>query len=130
MLKSDENFDIFAPPNGKSKAMIVTTRYFGELAGNGTIIYVNLGSGQGVKVGDYFRVFRYQGNSNETAYQTTHIAYQIYGMGSTPRPYGPEELPRDVLGEGIVLRVAKNASTVMITLSKKQMYPGDYVELE
>jgi hypothetical protein len=29
-----------------------------------------------------------------------------------------------------VLRVAKNASTVMITLSKKQMYPGDYVEIE
>jgi hypothetical protein len=51
-------------------------------------------------------------------------------LGSTPRPYADEELPRDVLGEGIVLRVAKNASTVLITVSKKQMYPGDYVELE
>jgi hypothetical protein len=130
MLKSDEGFDIFAPPSGKSKAMIVTTRYFGELAGNGTIIYVNLGSGQGVKVGDYFRVFRYQGNSDETVYQTPRVAYQIYGMGSIIRPYSPEELPRDVLGEGVVLRVAKNASTVMITLTKKQMYPGDYVEIE
>ncbi len=130
MLKSDENFDIFAPPSGKSKAMIVTTRYFGELVGNGRIVYVNLGSAQGVKVGDYFRVFRFQGNSSEYVYQTPRVAYQIYGLGSTPRPYDPEELPRDVLGEGIVLRVAKNASTVMITLSKKQMYPGDYVEIE
>lgn len=130
MLKSDENFDIFAPPSGKSKAMIVTTRYYGELAGNGRIVYVNLGSGQGVKVGDYFRVFRYQGNSIENVYQTPHVAYQIYGLGSTPLPYEPEELPRDVLGEGIVLRVSKNASTVLITLSKKQMYPGDYVEIE
>jgi hypothetical protein len=130
MLKSDEGFDIFAPPSGKSKAMIVTTKRFGQLAANGTIVYVNLGSGQGVKVGDYFRVFRYQGNSNETVYQTPHVAYQIYGMGTPPRPYGPDELPRDVLGEGVVLRVAKNASTVLITLSKKQMYPGDYVELE
>ena len=130
MLKSDENFDIFAPPSGKSKAMIVTTRYFGELAGNGRIVYVNLGSDKGVKVGDYFRVFRFQGNSSENVYQTPDVAYQIYGLGSTPRPYANEELPRDVLGEGIVLRVAKNSSTVLITLSKKQMYPGDYVELE
>jgi hypothetical protein len=130
MLKSDENFDIFAPPSGKSKAMIVTTRYFGELAGNGRVVYVNLGSAHGVKVGDYFRVFRFQGNDSENVYQTPHVAYQIYGLGSTPRPYADEELPRDVLGEGIVLRVAKNASTVLITVSKKQMYPGDYVELE
>ncbi len=130
MLKSDENFDIFAPPSGKSKAMIVTTRYFGELVGNGRVVYVNLGSAHGVKVGDYFRVFRFQGNNSENVYQTPHVADQIYGLGSTPRPYADEELPRDVLGEGIVLRVAKNASTVLITVSKKQMYPGDYVELE
>jgi len=26
--------------------------------------------------------------------------------------------------------VSKNAATVLITVSKKQMYPGDYVELE
>jgi hypothetical protein len=130
MLKSEEGFDLFAPPSGKSKAMIVTTRYFGELATNGTIVYVNLGSAQGVKVGDYFRVFRYQGNSNETVYQTPRLAYQVFGFGSTPRPYTAAELPRDVLGEGVVLRVGKNAATVLITLGKKQMYPGDYVELE
>jgi len=130
MLKSDENFDIFAPPSGKSKAMIVTTRYFGELAGNGRVVYVNLGSAHGVKVGDYFRVFRFQGNNSENVYQTPHVADQIYGLGSTARPYADEELPRDVLGEGIVLRVAKNASTVLITVSKKQMYPGDYAEIE
>jgi hypothetical protein len=129
-LKSEEGFDIFAPPSGKPKAMIVTTRFFGQAAASGTIVYVNLGSAQGVKVGDYFRVFRFQGNSSETEYQTPHVAYQIFGFGSTPRPYDGAELPRDVLGEGVVLRVSKNAATVFITLSKKQMYPGDYVELE
>jgi hypothetical protein len=121
---------MFAPPSGKSKATIVTTRYYGELAQNGTIVYVNLGSAQGVKVGDYFRVFRFQGNSNETEYQTPRIAYQIFGFGSSPRPYAGAELPRDVLGEGVVLRVGKNAATVLITLSEKEIFPGDYVELE
>jgi hypothetical protein len=128
-LKSEEGFDIFAPPSGKSKAMIVTTRYFGEAAANGTIVYVNLGSAKGVKPGDYFRVFRFQGNSSETEYQTPGVAYKVFGFGSVP-PYGGAELPRDVLGEGVVLRVSKHAATVLITLSKKQMYPGDYVELE
>ena len=130
MIKPEESFDMFAPPSGKAKAMIVTTRHYGQLAQNGTIVYVNLGSDQGVKVGDYFRVFRFQGNSNETDYQTQNIAYQIFGFGSSPRPYAVAELPRDILGEGVVLRVNKNASTVLITLSKRQMYPGDYVELE
>jgi hypothetical protein len=135
MLKSQEKFDLFAPPSGKAKAMIVTTRFFGELASEGKIVYVNLGSGQGVKVGDYFRVFRYQGDHGETAYQRPRTAYQIegfglYGFGTTPRPYSRDELPRDILGEGVVLRVAKNAATVLITVSEVQIYPGDYVELE
>ena len=97
---------------------IVTTRYFAEAAADGTIVYVNLGSAQGVKVGDYFRVFRFQGNSSETEYQTPGVAYKIFGFGSAP-PYSGAELPRDVLGEGVVLRVSKNAATVLITLSKK-----------
>jgi hypothetical protein len=130
MIKPEEGFDRFAPPSGKAKAMIVTTKHYGQLAANGTIVYVNLGSGQGVKVGDYFRVFRFQGNSDETVFQTQNIAYQILGFGCSPRPYSGAELPRDILGEGVVLRVSKNAATVLITLSKKQMYPGDYVELE
>ena len=129
-LKSAEGFDIFAPPSGKAKAMIVTTRYFGEMGGEGRIAYVNLGSGQGIKVGDYFRVFRFQGNDRETEFQTPHVAYQIFGFGSAQRPYTGAELPRDILGEGVVLRVSKNAATLLITLSKTQMYPGDYVELE
>jgi hypothetical protein len=130
IIKPAEGFDMFAPPSGKAKAMIVTTKYYGQLAKQGTIVYVNLGSGQGVKVGDYFRVFRFQGNTSESAYQTENIAYQIFGMGSSPRPYTGAELPRDILGEGVVLRVSKNAATVLITFGKKQIYPGDYVELE
>jgi len=129
-LKSSEGFDTFAPPSGKPKAMVVTTKSFGQLGYNGKIVYVNLGSAQGVKVGDYFRIFRYEGNDNNTSYQTPHIAYQIFGFGSAPRPFTGAELPRDILGEGIVLRTSKNAATVAITLSEGQIYPGDYVELE
>jgi hypothetical protein len=128
--RTDVKFDQFAPPSGKGKAMIVTTRSFGQLAGTGATVYVNLGSGQGVKVGDYFRVFRYQGGEHETTFQNKDTAFKMYGMGSTPVPYTPSELPRDVLGEGIVLRVGVNASTVLITTSQREIHVGDYVEIE
>jgi hypothetical protein len=91
---------------------------------------VNLGGGQGVKVGDYFRVFRYEGEHRENAYQTPDMAYGLYGFGSAPRRYAPSELPRNILGEGIVLRVSPNAATVLITGSHREIYPGDYVEVE
>ncbi len=123
-------FDRFAPASGKPKAMVVTTRFFSQEAGTNSIVYVNLGSAQGVKVGDYFRIFRYQDTRNQAAYQTAGIATRLYGFGSVPRSYKEDELPRESLGEGIVLRVSPNASTVLITLSLREIYPGDYVESE
>ena len=58
--------DPFAAPSGKKTAMVVTTKDYNVLTGTGRIVYVNLGSAQGVRVGDYFRVFRYQGTHIET----------------------------------------------------------------
>ena len=41
-----------------------------------------------------------------------------------------KDLPREVLGEGIVLSVTRNAATVLITYSMEEMYAGDYAEIE
>jgi len=128
--KTDTKFDRLAPPSGKAKAMVVFSQGFGQVAGAGKIVYVNLGSAQGVRTGDFFRMFRYQDQRHETVYKTAGTAYRIYGMGSTPRSYSYEELPRDVLGEGLVLRTGPNAATVLITNSQQAIYVGDYVELE
>ena len=129
-VKEKAKFDPFVPPSGKDVAMVVIAKDFAQEVGDHNIIYVNLGSGQGVKVGDYFRIFRYNGTQAETAYQTYGMAYKVYGFGSTPRRYRWDELPREILGEGIVLRVSPNSSTVLITYSARQIYTGDYVELE
>jgi hypothetical protein len=129
-FKAMTKFNPFAPPDGKARAMIVTTKGFGQLVGAGSIVYVNLGSAQGVKVGDYFRIFRYQDAHHETVYQVGGTAYKMYGFGAAPTPYTWSDLPRDVLGEGIVVRTGPNASTVLITLSGREIYAGDYVELE
>jgi hypothetical protein len=123
-------FDPFAPPSGKKTAMIVITKHYGQIAGAGAIVFVNLGSAQGVQVGDYFRVFRYQGTRNDTIYQIKNTAYQVYGYGSAPAVYQWDNLPRQVLGEGLVLRTGPNSATVLLTIAREEIYDGDYVEVE
>jgi len=129
-LRSSKKFDRWAPPSGRATAMVVAGRDYGVVAGTGNIIYVNLGSSDGVKVGDYFRAYQYQGTRHDTVYQHRGIAYKAYGFGRTPRPYKWDEIPREVLGEGVVLRVSPTASTVLITYALREIYLGDYVELE
>jgi len=130
-------FDHFAPLNGKALAMVITSQRFQPQVGRNDIIYVNLGNSQGVKVGDYFRIFRYTGTQNETAYQTRGFAFNVdgdlgptYGYGAVSKKYNWSNMPREVLGEGVVLRTAPNAATVLITFSEREIYAGDYVEME
>lgn len=136
-LKSEANFDRFAPANGKSLAMVITAKKFQQQTGKNDIVYVNLGADQGVRVGDYFRIFRYQGTEHELAYQTPRYAFDVegvlgptYGFGRSPSKYNWSNVPREDLGEGIVLRTGPNSSTVLITFALREVYSGDYVELE
>ena len=126
----DSKLDIYAAPSGKKTAMVVTSKDYMSLTSAGSIVFVNLGSDQGVKIGDYFRVFRYQGSRNETVYQVKDTAFKAYGFGSTPVAYEWNNLPREIVGEGIVLRSGPNSSTVLLTTTRRGVYSGDYVELE
>jgi hypothetical protein len=121
--------DPFAPTSGKT-GMVVTTKIMGEVAGMNDIVYVNLGSAQGLQIGSYVRLFRHQGNGTDENYQDKGTEYKMYGFGSAPEIYTWEGLPREILGEGIVLRVSNNTATVMITAIRREIYVGDYVEVE
>jgi len=140
-LKAEDSFDHFAPANGKPMAMVIAGKDFQDQVGREDIVYVNLGSAQGVKIGDYFRIFRYTGTQHETVFQDLRYAFDqedelhvaffpIYGFGSAPKKYDWSNTPREDVGEGIVLRTGPNSSTVLITFSLREIYPGDYVELE
>ena len=139
-LKPTE-FDRFAPADGKTLAMVITGKKFQTQSGNDDIIYVNLGAAQGVKVGDYFRIFRFTGTQHETIYQTPRYAFDmeqgdavkdvgLYGFGAVSKKYDWGNVPREDLGEGIVLRTGPNSSTVLITFTLREVFPGDYVEIE
>jgi len=129
-FKDSATFDHFAPISGKPVAMLVAGKDYGQVYGKLSPVYVNLGTNQGVKVGDYFRIFRYQGSMAETVPQTKDYQYALYGFGSAPSRYAWNDLPREVLGEGIVINVSRNSSTMIITLSSIETYAGDYVEID
>jgi hypothetical protein len=128
--KAVDQFDRFAPVSGKSVGMLVFGKDFGQAFGKFQSVYVNLGTNQGVNVGDYLRVFRYQGSTAQTTPNYSDYQYKMYGFGSTPIAYKWNDLPREILGEGIVLNVSPNSSTVFITYSRVDMYAGDYAEVE
>jgi hypothetical protein len=129
-FKDPNAFDALAPSSGKPTAMVVQGKATAQMTGRWNTIYVNLGKAQGVKVGDYFRIFRYQGTNAETIPKEKDYQDRLYGFGTNPRNYKWNDLPREVLGEGIVLNVAQNAATVLITTSRREIFAGDYVELE
>jgi hypothetical protein len=129
-FKEPAAFDHFAPVSGKPVGTIVSAFDYQQLLGRGNTIYVNLGAAKGVKVGDYMRVFRYQGTKREIATPASGYQYEIYGFGSAPERYQWKDLPREVLGEGIVLNVTKNAATILLTYTMLPVFTGDYVEIE
>jgi hypothetical protein len=44
--------------------------------------------------------------------------------------YEWKDLPREVLGEGIVLNASRNSATVFVTYSSAEVFPGDNAEIE
>ncbi len=129
-FKDAANFDHFAPVSGKPVGTVVTSTGWLQTVSKHDTVYVNLGASQGVKVGDYMRFFRDQGPMAQKVPQTKGDQYEVYGFGTAGVKYTPKDLPREVLGEGIVLNVSKNSATLLITYNTIEVHTGDYVELE
>jgi hypothetical protein len=131
-FKDPAAFDHFAPNSGKPVGMVISAFDYHQLLGRGDAAYVNIGAAKGVKVGDYMRLFRYQETKKDVAASAGEHDYQykVFGFGSAPKKYDGKDLPREILGEGIVLSVTRNAATVLITYSMDGMFAGDYAEIE
>ena len=129
-FKDAVHFDHFAPVSGKPVGTVVTSTGWVQTVGKHDTVYVNLGASQGVKVGDYMRVFRNQGPMAQKVPQTKGDQYELYGYGTAGVKYTPKDLPREVLGEGIVLNVSRNSATLLITYNTIEVHTGDYVEIE
>lgn len=138
------HFDRFAPPNGKLTGRIVLGKDFDGILGTGMKLYMNMGSNQGVKVGDYFRVVRsYTATLHDPVdslsfkaqtSEDTQMRPPTFEADRFTRTKGPNihvgDLPRRAVGEVVVLNVTPTASSAMVVFALEDVYAGDTVELD
>ena len=138
------HFDRFAPPNKKLSGRIVLGKDFDGFLGTGMKLYMNMGSNQGVKVGDYFRVVRsytatladpvdslsFKAQTSEDT-QMYPPAFEANRFTKTKGPnIHVADLPRRAVGEVVVLNVTPTASSAMVVFALEDVYAGDTVELD
>ena len=138
------HFDRFAPANGKLSGRIVLGKDFDSVLGTGMKLYMNMGSNQGVKVGDYFRVVRsytatLRDPVDSLSFKTwtsedTQVRPPAFEANRFTKTKGPNihvgDLPRRAVGEVVVLNVTPTASSGTIVFALEDVYAGDTVELD
>lgn len=95
------DFDRYAvEPSGGAQGTMVMIKDRLDHAGEGHIIYTDLGAGSGARPGDVLTVYRDNG-----------------------------DLPRLMLGQAVILTVEQNTSTAALTTTVRESTPGDNVEV-
>jgi hypothetical protein len=143
-FRAPGHFDRFAPANGKLSGRIVLGKDFDGELGTGMKLYMNLGSNQGVKVGDYFRVVRsytatLEDPVDSLSFDTgtsedTQMRPPTFEAGRFNRTNGVNihvgDLPRRAVGEVVVVGVTPTASSAMVVFALEDVHAGDGVELD
>jgi hypothetical protein len=137
-------FDRFLPTGSKVSGRIVMGKDFDSELGTGQKLYFNVGSNQGVKVGDYFRAVRtYEAElhdpvdslsfkaaiSEDTQLKPPSIDPSMFTRSSGPVIY-MRDLPRRSIGEIVVIGVTPTTATGMIVFAMEDVHAGDGVELD
>jgi len=138
------HFDRFLPNTNKTSGRIVLGKDFDGTLGTGTKVYMNVGSNQGVKIGDYFRAVRYYRadlrdpvdslSFKASTSEDTQKRPPSFEGNFLTRTNGPNihmgDLPRRAVGEVVVLSVTPTTSTGMIVFALEDVHAGDMVELD
>ncbi len=150
--------DRFAEPNGKTTGRIVLARDNREMLARDEIVYIDLGSENGISAGEYLTIFRPLGKGNVTGFDQSEILHsQDYGFESeryrggkqssqAPRnehektlggiettPEATKKRPkglRKIVGEMVILSVHEKTATAVITRVTQEVHTGDMVELQ
>jgi len=137
-------FDRFLPTGSKVSGRIVMGKDFDSEFGTGQKVYLNLGSNQGVKVGDYFRAVRsYEADLNDPVDSLSFkaaISEDTQKKQPSVDPHmftksnGPvihvRDLPRRAVGEIVVIGTTPTTATGMIVFAMEDVHAGDGVELD
>ena len=137
-------FDRFLPAGSKVSGRIVMAKDFDSQLGAGQKVYFNVGSNQGVKVGDYFRAVRnYEATLDDpvdslsfraSVSEDTQKKQPSFDPGMFEKSNGPvihvKDLPRRAVGEIVVIGTTPTTATGMIVFAMEDVHLGDGVELD
>jgi hypothetical protein len=137
-------FDRFRPSNGQLTGRIAMAKDFDSELGPGDKVYLNVGSNQGVKPGDYFRAVRsyeadlhnpvdslsFKASTNED----TQLKQAAIDPNFFTKTGGPvihvRDLPRRAVGEVVVISTTPTTATGMVVFAMESVHLGDGVELD
>lgn len=133
--KAAAKLDRFAPASGKATGRVIGAKDFHAATGENSIVYLKLGTGEGARVGDYVRFYRAATHTEYEGFKRMKDGiiqkYPEKGRGYyPPKNRHLRDLPREVLGEAIILWADERNSTALITSSLREIHPGDWVEIE
>lgn len=157
-MRNEKPLDRFALPTGKATGRIVLTRDGREMISRDQIVYLDLGSEDGVKQGDYLNVFRRLGKGDISRFDKEEVvrpedlgfeSLEFRGgkfSNQAPRKQGSEATghiattnrvksrrPKDlrkVVGEVFILSVQQRTAVAVITRTAQEIHTGDQVELQ
>lgn len=137
-------FDRFLPGTNKTSGRIVLGKDFDSELGTGNKVYINIGSNQGVKIGDYYRAVRaYEADlhnpvdslsfkaaiSEDTQKKMPSIDPNFLTKTNGPTIH-VRDLPRRAVGEIVIIGVTDTTATGMIVFALEDVHAGDGVELD
>jgi|SRR5579872_644740 hypothetical protein len=137
-------FDRFLPASSKVSGRIVMAKDFDSMLGTGQKVYMNVGSNQGVKIGDYFRAVRsYEEDLKDPVDSLSFDASMSEDTQKKPASFDPgmfqkgngpvihvRDLPRRSVGEIVIIGVTNTTATGMIVFALEDVHAGDSVELD
>ena len=127
------NFHHFVPLKGATNGRIILAREFDVYLGEGKKFFVNIGTNQGLKSGDYLRIYRgYDKNDLDPTDQASEYSInyeddQLREPVTNPKRFN--EIPRRSLGEAVVLTTTATTATAMITYAVEDIHIGDRFEV-
>jgi len=137
-------FDRFLPSSSKTSGRIVMGKDFDSELGTGQKVYINVGSNQGVKIGDFYRAVRsYEADLNDpvdslsfkaaiaedTQKKTPSVDPAMFTKGNGPVIH-VRDLPRRAVGEIVIIGVTNTTATGMIVFAFEDVHAGDGVEAD
>lgn len=158
--RPETSLDIFAEPTGKQTGRIVLARDGREVLSRDDVVFIDLGSEDNVRVGDFLTIYRPLGTGDVTRFRNKEVTpggsrsfeSPVFRGGKysnkAQRVKDPVDghyksvtntpeiearrpaLPRKIVGEVIIISVEARTAAAVVTRTALEIHTGDFVEVQ